>query len=388
MKIFNSNITLLSALLILTNVVAKAQSYSDTLNVAVYFPCGSSNIAAYPDNLRSLGHFINRIDSVADVYTISPVGLSITSSTSPEGSISSNRQLSHRRSVTVLDYLNSNSASFRAIAASAKCRIEELTTNHLLGDIPPRSYADMRFVKVALSLMGETKGSIAATSQPLSTCDSLACDSIAPELQIDEFHDNNSELEPNVDSLSTSTLSHYFFIKTNLLYDLLTMVNVSVEVPLSKRFTVEATVVHPWWRSTAKHKTLQLRYVALTPRFYFKDSGTPFSSLFAGLSVGAGSYDLQWTRRGVQGKLWHIAPTFGYSHHISRRWKMEYSASVGYVQTKYTKYTQTADTPYGEIKVRDYPWVSHVLRTVLPISLNVSIVYTIGKLKQAQYHGR
>lgn len=67
---------------------------------------------------------------------------------------------------------------------------------------------------------------------------------------------------------------------------------------------------------------------------------------------------------------------------------MEYSASVGYVQTKYTKYTQTADTPYGEIKVRDYPWVSHVLRTVLPISLNVSIVYTIGKLKQAQYHGR
>ena len=228
MKIFNSKITLLSALLILTNVVAKAQSYSDTLSVAVYFPCGSSNIAAYPDNLRSLGHFIDRIDSVADVYTISPVGLSITSSTSPEGSISSNRQLSHRRSVTVLDYLNSNSASFRAIAASAKCRIEELTTNHLLGDIPPQSYADMRFVKVALSLMGETKGSIAATSQPLSTCDSLAYDSIAPELQIDEFHDNNSELEPDVDSLSTSTLSPYFFIKTNLLYDLLTMVNVSV----------------------------------------------------------------------------------------------------------------------------------------------------------------
>ena len=228
MKIFNSKITLLSALLILTNVVAKAQSYSDTLSVAVYFPCGSNDIASNPDNLRSLGHFINRIDSVADVYTISPVSLSITSSTSPEGSISSNCQLSHRRSVTVLDYLNSNSASFRAIAASAKCRIEELTTNHLLGDIPPRSYADMRFVKVALSLMGETKGSIAATSQPLSTCDSLAYDSIAPELQIDEFHDNNSELEPDVESLSTSTLSPYFFIKTNLLYDLLTMVNVSV----------------------------------------------------------------------------------------------------------------------------------------------------------------
>ena len=177
----------MSALLILTNVVAKAQSYSDTLSVAVYFPCGSSNIAAYPDNLRSLGHFINRIDSVADVYTISPVGLSITSSTSPEGSISSNRQLSHRRSVTVLDYLNSNSASFRAIAASAKCRIEELTTNHLMSDMPPSRYEELLFVKVVMSITGERKDSLAATSQPVTNCDSLAYDSSGTEMQIEEI---------------------------------------------------------------------------------------------------------------------------------------------------------------------------------------------------------
>ena len=376
----------MSALLILTNVVAKAQSYSDTLSVAVYFPCGSSDITAHPNNLCSLGQFINRIDSVGDIYSITPVGLSITSSTSPEGSITTNRQLSRHRGQSVLEYLNSNSASFRAIAASAKCRIEELTTNHLMSDMPPSRYEELRFVKVAMSITGERKDSLAATSQPVANCDSLAYDSSGTEMQIEENPDITSELGPNADSAIATTLSPIFFIKTNLLYDLLTMVNVSVEVPLSKRLTVEATVVYPWWRNTAKHKTLQLRYVALTPRFYFKNSGAPFSSLFTGLSVGAGSYDLQWTRRGVQGKLWHIAPTFGYSHHISRRWKMEYSASVGYVQTKYTKYTQTSNTPYGEIKVRDYPWVSHVLRTVLPISLNVSIVYTIGKLKQALHH--
>ena len=65
---------------------------------------------------------------------------------------------------------------------------------------------------------------------------------------------------------------------------------------------------------------------------------------------------------------------------------MEYSASVGYVQTHYHKYTQTADTPYGEIKVHDYPWVSHVLRTVLPTSLNVSLVYSFNKLKKVLHH--
>ena len=60
---------------------------------------------------------------------------------------------------------------------------------------------------------------------------------------------------------------------------------------------------------------------------------------------------------------------------------MEYSAAIGYVQTKYTKYTQTDDTPYGTIKVKDYPWASKLLRTVLPTSLNVSLVYTIGHTK-------
>ena len=250
-----------------------------------------------------MGQFINRIDSVGDLYSITPVGLSITSSTSPEGGITTNRQLSHRRGQSVLDYLNSNSASFRAIAASAKCRIEELTTNHLMSDMPPSRYEELRFVKVAMSITGEPKDSLAVTSQPVATCDSLAYDSSGPEMQIEENSDITSELGPNVNSAIATTLSPIFFIKTNLLYDLLTMVNVSVEVPLSKRLTVEATVVYPWWRNTAKHKTLQLRYAALTPRFYFKNSGTPYSSFFAGLSAGAGSYDLQWTRRGVQGKL-------------------------------------------------------------------------------------
>ena len=82
----------------------------------------------------------------------------------------------------------------------------------------------------------------------------------------------------------------------------------------------------------------------------------------------------------------HQKISYGYSHHISKRWKMEYSASVGFVHTKYQKYTQTSDTPYGEIKVKDYPWVSKVLNTVLPTSLNVSIVYTFTKSKHIGHH--
>ena len=167
---------------------------------------------------------------------------------------------------------------------------------------------------------------------------------------------------------------------------MLTFVNASVEIPLTKNITAEATLVYPWWRSTSRHKTIQMRYVAVTPRYYFNNANRSYTSLFAGLTVGGGKYDLQWTRRGVQGSMWHVSPVIGYSHHISKQWKMEYSASVGFVHTKYQKYTQTSDTPYGEIKVKDYPWVSKVLNTVLPTSLNVSIVYTFTKSKQIGHH--
>ncbi|MGN1245665.1 MAG: DUF3575 domain-containing protein, partial [Muribaculaceae bacterium] len=232
--------------------------------------------------------------------------------------------------------------------------------------------------------------SLAEIVQPdscmINACDSVPSDSSGPEKQKQGIDVVDKEPGLDVERLNSTTFSPVFFIKTNLLYDLLTLVNASVEVRLAKRLTAEATIVYPWWRNTAKHKTVQLRYVAVTPRYYFRNTEKPYTSFFVGLTAGLGSYDLQWTRRGVQGDLWTVSPTFGYSHHISKRWKMEYSVSVGYVQTKYRKYTQIADTPYGEIKVRDYPWVSHVLRTVLPISLSVSIVYSIGKQKEAEHH--
>ena len=62
---------------------------------------------------------------------------------------------------------------------------------------------------------------------------------------------------------------------------------------------------------------------------------------------------------------------------------MEYSAAIGYLNTKYEKYTQVDDTRYGDIKVKDYPWVKTIRHTVFPTSLNVSLVYTFHKIKKS-----
>ena len=385
----------------MSDIAAIAQAYSDSLIVTVYYPCGSS-IIHYKSNKQALDRFIHQVDSVDQRYIIKPVTLSIVSSASPEGGIMINRKLSHSRGRSVLDYLNTHSETFRSISSLVSCHTEELTTNHLLRMSPKDRYPAMRYARVTLHLAGEDKDSLITSSQPdidaissgNSATPSTQVEISEPPVGMEDVADTSSiqvipaesatrpESLPDTPGRKASLCRPYLFLKTNLLYDLLTFVNASVEVPLAKNITAEATLVYPWWRSTSRHKTIQMRYVAVTPRYYFSKDDMPYTSLFAGLTIGGGKYDLQWTRRGVQGSMWHVSPVIGYSHHISKRWKMEYSASVGFVHTKYQKYTQTPDTPYGEIKVKDYPWVSKVLNTVLPTSLNVSIVYTFTKLKQ------
>lgn len=366
-----------------TNSVA-GQVYSDSLSVTVYFPCGSSNIAKEPANLNALGRFIQQLDSVAEIYVIKPISLLLTSSASPEGGLNINRKISRRRGQSVIDYLKSHSNSFSEISTSTACRTEELTTNHLRSKTSRAEYPSMRYAKVTLHITGEAKDAVVVAVEPdscITPSDSIPAKSETIEMIVTD--------DMTISELPDSTISRpILFVKTNLLYDLLTAVNASVEVPLTDRLTIEGTYVNPWWRNVTHHKTLQIRYGAITPRYYFKNSAEPYTSFFAGLTAGMGKYDLQWTRRGVQGTMWTIAPTIGYSHYIGKRWKMEYSASVGYLQTKYCKYTQVEDTKYGTIKVKDYPWVSHVMKTVFPVSLNVSIVYTFNRTKRIKHYER
>lgn len=379
-------LVVISMLLYLTipNLHAKPKDSSDSLNVIVYYPCGSSSVSKMPGNTQFLNFFIHQLDSLCQSPSITPVGLFVTSSTSPEGSLLINKTLARKRNQSVIDYLNLNSEKFRSISSSRECKFHEHITNDKFGKIHSFSYPSMRYSRVTLFLNIEKEDSaeVYVEKQPVA-----AVVEEQPVEIVEEAPMTTNSLVTHDTAASIATKScPLFWVKTNLLYDLLTFVNASVEIPLTKNITAEATLVYPWWRSTERHKTIQMRYVAVTPRYYFNNADRSYTSLFAGLTVGGGKYDLQWTRRGVQGSMWHVSPVIGYSHHISKRWKMEYSASVGFVHTKYQKYTQTSDTPYGEIKVKDYPWVSKVLNTVLPTSLNVSIVYTFTKSKQIGHH--
>ena len=362
--------------------VALARMPGDTLAVKVYYPCGSGDVSKIPANAPCLERFIQDLDSLCRLPFFKPIALSVTSSASPEGSIGRNRALSHARARSVLDFLNGRSENFRHISSSLDCSIDEQTTNDMAGQVKVLHYPKMRFSEVMLRY-SQVEDSLQAVSPPVADEVSgqepaeAPADSVGTvDLPAEEAVDVPVQLPPRQVEGVAAERRPVLFVKTNLLYDVLTFVNVAVEVPLGRSFSVEAQYINPWWRSVSKHRTIELCYVSLAPRYYFGKDGGRYSSLFAGLSAGWGKYDMQLTRHGVQGELWHVSPVFGYSHYIGRHWKMEYSISVGYLHTNYRKYTQKSGTPYGDIKVHDYPWVSHTLRSILPTSLGVSLIYT------------
>lgn len=361
--------------------VAMARMPDDTLGVKVYYPCGSGDVSRIPANAPCLERFIHDLDSLCRLPFFKPFALTVTSSASPEGSIGRNRALSHARAMSALDFLNGRSEAFRHISSSLDCSIDEQTTNDMAGQVKVSHYPKMRFSEVMLCY-SQGEDSLQAVSPPVVDEVSRQGQAEAPAdsvrtggLPAEEAGDVPTQSPPRQGEGVAAERRPVLFVKTNLPYDLLTFVNVAVEVPLGRRFSVEAQYVNPWWNSVRKHRTIELRYVSLAPRYYFGRDGRRYSSLFAGLSAGWGKYDMQLTRHGVQGELWHVSPVLGYSHYIGRHWKMEYSVSAGYLHTDYHKYTQKSGTPYGDIKVHDYPWVSHTFRSVLPTSLGVSLVY-------------
>ncbi len=139
-----------------------------------------------------------------------------------------------------------------------------------------------------------------------------------------------------------------FALKTNLLYDVATALNIEIEVPIGKRWSVAGEWVFPWWLSESRQRCFQVLMGNIEGRYWFGDRQhqAPLTGWVAGLYVGGGYYDLEWDRRGYQGEyLLSGGLSGGYAHPIGERLRLEYSLGVGLLLTKYRKYeAQRRDT--------------------------------------------
>lgn len=172
-----------------------------------------------------------------------------------------------------------------------------------------------------------------------------------------------------------------FALKTNLLFDLATALNVEIEVPIGERFSIAGEWIFPWWLWEKKQYCLQVLSGNIEGRYWFgnRTDRPRMTGWFAGLYAGAGLYDIEWGDKGYQGEFFIAAGlSGGYAHTINKSGslRMEYSLGVGYMKTEYREYEPKEN---GEILAwkRDgrYTWIG-------PTRAKISLVWMINRKAQ------
>lgn len=135
-----------------------------------------------------------------------------------------------------------------------------------------------------------------------------------------------------------------FALKTNLLYDLATIVNFGIEVPFKNKFSFLYEHHCPWWLSDNNKYCMQNLSLGGEFRWWFK-SDNPLSGHFLGVHCWSGKGDIQIGRNFgcYQYEFWSTGFTYGYSIPLSKRLNMEFALSVGYAHIPYRHYIPTDD---------------------------------------------
>lgn len=132
-------------------------------------------------------------------------------------------------------------------------------------------------------------------------------------------------------------------LKNNLLYDVALAPNLEIELPLGRRWSLNAEFKCPWWSHTRKGFCYQLLSGGLEARYRpgNRKHREPLTGHFVGLYAEGGDYDFQTTTtRGYQGDYYAAAGiSYGYTRRIARNLALEFSLGVGYLITDYRKYT-------------------------------------------------
>lgn len=165
-------------------------------------------------------------------------------------------------------------------------------------------------------------------------------------------------------------------LKTNLLYDLLSLTNFSVELPFWKN-NMSVLYYHqfPWWTWGQADNEFCTRFLSIgaEARWWFKTKDR-LNGHFLGAYAESGKYDFEYQRSiCYQGEFYSAGLTYGYAMPIGRHLNLEFSISAGYASIPYRGYTPSEDY---EILWRDPNKVGR-LHYFGPTKAQVSLVIPI-----------
>ena len=334
-------------------------------SVRVYFRQGQSVVdVSYRDNADRFKLLQERYLLYSRYPQYWLKGIRIVSSASPEATFSFNEWLSKQRTESILDYLKSHTEIDASLLTLQPLGEDWKTLRRIVSetpDVPHREqvldvlsrhhdgqegegdlkrivggesyqylynkvYPRLRQTNVVFDVVKERTYQYPARP---SLGQPMAPPGLLPEAPLYVF-------EPETEDTRT-----VLALKTNLLYDAVTAVNVEVEVPIRNHWSVMVEDVFPWWERDNKY-CFQLWEMGVEGRYWFRNNRWHSQKLqghFVGAYTMSGKYDFQWDREvNYQGEFWSVGATYGYVKRISRLFLMEFSASVGFLSSAYRHY--------------------------------------------------
>ena len=138
-------------------------------------------------------------------------------------------------------------------------------------------------------------------------------------------------------------------VKSNLLYDVTTTMNVAAEVSLSPKWTFDMSANWNPWDFSANKKWKQLSFQPEV-RYWFCET---FNGRFVGAHLLGGIYNMGNWNTGFtflgtdfgqlqdyrfEGWMLGAGIAYGYQWLLSRHWSLEAEIGIGYVYSRYDKY--------------------------------------------------
>ena len=135
-------------------------------------------------------------------------------------------------------------------------------------------------------------------------------------------------------------------LKSNLLYDVLSLANFSVELPFCKNH-MSLLYYHqfPWWTWGKADNEFCTRFLSIgfEARGWLK-AKERLNGHFLGAYAESGKYDFEYQRRiCYQGEFYTAGLSYGYAMPIGRHLNLEFSISAGYASIAYRGYTPSED---------------------------------------------
>ncbi len=383
----------------------------------------------FGDNAEAFRNFTEFFTSLKNNKHITVTGVRINSFASPEGGRQYNDVITKNRTNSIYQYITESGVVDPELITSAHSGIDwvglrkavaasNMAYRDVILDIidnePEETWEyvrptdrwltmttsrnkklmDLRYGKPYMYMMDEIFPNLRRGSVVVSYVRSAESIAFAGELPVNRVEnlcrDTTSESVPEVSVEPVVDVESYvkkplFALKTNLLFDVATLANVELEVPIGKRWSIAGEWIFPWWTwddgtSTSSRNRIQLLNANLEAKYWFGDrtDRQVLTGWFAGFYAGGGLYDFERNAKGYQGEFFIAAGLGGgYAHTINKSGtlRMEYSLGLGYLKTNYRYYEAQYDIDNKWHPVRqktgNYTWFG-------PTQAKVSLVWLIN----------